>query len=111
MSLLKFCNQGGFPCLEVVATSESGTVTTYSFNNHPFRQTNRFYGGFFVKFPSAIDTSTNTVQFNTVGVSGSSLPVYTAAGDELAVTDLVSSGPQIRLFFYDRDSNRIQILN
>lgn len=111
MKWLTFVNQGGFPSIISTNTTTNGTVTTFSFNDHPYRQTNKFYGGFFVKFPNAItETGTNTVQFDTQGVGGSAVDVYAPDGDKLTVTDLTSSGQTVRLFFYDRDSNRVQLI-
>lgn len=111
MQQLKFVNQGGFPAIQSVNTSTTGTVTTFSFNNHPYRQSNKFYGGFFVKFPNPItETSTNTVKFDTAGVGGSSVDVYNYMGDALTISDLTSSAQTVRLFFYDRDANRVQLI-
>lgn len=110
-NILKFSNQGGFPCIEVTKVTTVGTVTTFSFNNHPYRQTNRFFGGFFVKFPNAVtETGTNTVQFDTQGVGGSAVSVYSNTGAALTVAGLTSTDQTIHLFFYDRDSNRVQLV-
>lgn len=78
MQQLKFVNQGGFPAIQTSNVTTNGTVTTFSFNDHPYRQTNRFFGGFFVKINSntADITDTNTVKFDTIGVGGSSVDVY-----------------------------------
>lgn len=109
--VLKFANQGGFPCIEVMNTSTTGTVTTFSFNEHPYRQSNRFYGGFWVKFPKAVtETSSNTVNFNTIGVGGSAVPVYTRDGEICTIAEFVSTDQTVHLFFYDRDSNRVQLI-
>ena len=63
---LKFVNQGGFPTIQSVSTTTSGTVTTFSFNEYPYRQTHRFSGGFGVKIPSAVaESTTKTVQCDT----------------------------------------------
>lgn len=111
MSALKFSNQGGFPLVEVVNISESGTVTTLNFNNHPYRLTNRFYGGFFVKVPQAVAAGgTNTLEFATIGVGGSNVPVYLPNGTQATAADIESTGPAIYLAFYDRDNNRIQLI-
>lgn len=108
---LRFSNQGGFPCIEVTNVNTVGTITTFSFNNHPLRQTNRFAGGFWIKFPNAVtETDTNTVQFETQGVGGSTVPVYSSNGAQLTVADLTSTDQAIHLFFYDRDSNRVQLI-
>uniref|UniRef100_A0AAU8MH08 Capsid protein n=1 Tax=Geladintestivirus 5 TaxID=3233137 RepID=A0AAU8MH08_9CAUD len=111
MELLKFVNQGGIPSIIVVGTNTIDTVTTFSFNNHPYRQTNRFYGFFVAKFPNAVtETSTNTVRFNTLGVGGSSIDVYSSTGAALTIADLTSTDQAVHLFFYDKDSNRVQLM-
>lgn len=111
MELLKFVNQGGIPSIIVVGTNTNGTVTTFSFNNHPYRQTNRFYGFFVAKFPNAVtETTTNTVKFDTMGVGGSTIDVYSTTGAALTIADLTSIDQAIHLFFYDRDSNRVQLM-
>lgn len=112
MTRLSFVNQGGFPSIQVVNTSTTGTVTTFSFNDHPYRQTNRFYGGFWVKFPDAVTVTpdTNTVQFDTQGVGGSAVPVYTVTGAQATVADFTSTAQAIHLCFYDRDSQRVQLI-
>lgn len=110
---LKFVNQGGIPAIQNTAVSTDATagVTTFSFNDHPYRQTNRFYGLFVVKFPNPISgTGTNTVKFDTQGVGGSAVDVYYTNGDKLTVSNLTSSAQTIHLFFYDRDSNRVQMI-
>lgn len=110
--ILKFANQGGFPCIECIAMNTVGTVTTFTFNNHPYRQTNRFSGGFWVKFPNAItETTTNTIQFDTQGVGGSTVSVYSNNGAALTIASLTSTDQTIHLFFYDKDSNRVQLIS
>lgn len=108
---LKFVNQGGFPAIQSVAETTDGSKTTFSFNDHPYRQTNRFYGGFFVKIPQVNATATgNLVYFDTQGVGGSSVPVYLYSGAQATVANFTSSKPQVRLCFYDRDNNVVQLM-
>lgn len=108
---LRFVNQGDFPAIQSVAETTSGTNTTFSFNSHPYRQTNKFYGGFFVKIPKVDATETgNAVYFDTVGVGGSAVPVYLYSGGQATIANFSSSGPQVRLCFYDRDNDRVQIM-
>ena len=110
---LKFVNQGGIPAIQSVAVNTNGTVTTFSFNNHPYRQTNRFYGFFVIKIDqdtSAI-TGTNTVQFDTQGVGGSTVDVYQPNGQISTVNKLTSLGQSVYLCFYDKDNNRVQIIS
>lgn len=109
---LKFVNQGGIPAIQSIAVNSDTTTstTTFSFNDHPYRQTNRFYGFFAVKFPNPITGSGNTVKFDTQGVGGSSVDVYYTNGDKLTMNNLASTAQTIHLFFYDRDSNRVQMV-
>ena len=110
---LKFVNQGGIPAIQTVAVNTVGTVTTLSFNSHPYRQTNRFYGFFVIRIDQDTSgiTSTNTVQFDTQGVSGSAIDVYQANGQIATINELTSLGQSVYLCFYDRDNNRVQIIS
>lgn len=110
MAQLKFSNREGIPNLEVVSVTSDGTNTTLSFNPHPYRLTNRFFGGFWVKVPNAVTTSTQPLFVNTIGVSGSSYPVYDITGAAATVAAIASSGPVVHEFFYDRDNDRVQII-
>lgn len=110
MAQLKFSNQGGMPNLEAVSVTSDGTNTTVSFNSHPFRFTNRFFGGFWVKIPQTVADGTEPLQFATVGEAGSTVPVYLPNGTQATVGDIESTGPAVYMFFYDRDNNRVQII-
>ena len=109
---LKFVNQGGIPAIQSVAVNTTNTVTTISFNAHPYRQTNHFYGVFAIKInqDTSSITSTNLVKFDTQGVVGSEIDVYQPNGQLATINELTSVGQSIYLCFYDRDSNRVQIL-
>lgn len=110
---LKFVNQGGIPAIQTVAVNTVGTVTTLSFNSHPYRQTNRFYGFFVIRIDQDTSgiTSTNTVQFDIQGVGGSAIDVYQANGQIATINELTSLGQSVYLCFYDRDNNRVQIIS
>ena len=108
MAFLRFSNRTGFPCIEAVSVTSDGTNTTVSFNPH--WGSNNFFGGFGVKIPQAVTTSTEPLQFTTIGVSGSTIPVYLANGAQATVANIASTGPAIYLLFYDRDNNRVQII-
>lgn len=112
MYWLKFVNQGGIPAIQNIAVTANDTdgYTTFTFNDHPYRQTNRFYGLFVVKFPNPITGSDNTVKFDTQGVGGSAVDVYYTNGEQLTVNNLASVAQTVHLFFYDRDSNRVQLI-
>lgn len=113
---LKFVNQGGIPAMQNIAVTDDATAETrtFSFNDHPYRQTHNFYGFFAVKFPNPITatetTGAYTVKFDTQGVGGSSVDVYYTNGEKLTVSNLASVAQTVHLFFYDRDSNRVQLI-
>lgn len=109
MAQMKFSNRTGFPNIEAVSVVSDGTTTTISFNPCSYLG-NDFYGGFWVKIPQAVTTSTEPVQFTTVGVSNSTVPVYLSSGTQATVADFVSTGPAIYLAFHDKDNNRVQLI-
>ena len=110
---LKFVNQGGIPAIQTVAVNTVGTVTTFRFNSHRYRQTNSFYVLFVIRIDQDTSgiTSTNTVQFDTQGVGGSAIDVYQANGQIATINELTSLGQSVYLCFYDRDNNRVQIIS
>lgn len=113
MALLKFANQSGFPCIEAVSVSSETSTLTVNFNPHGYRNSHLFYGGFWVKIPQAITTtsdSAKSLQFATVGVSGSTVPVYLANGSQATDGAIASTGNGVYLAFYDRDNNRVQLM-
>lgn len=103
-------NRLGIPLIEAQSVTSDGTNTTISFNNHVNINDN-FVGGFWVKFPQVLTSSTQPVLFATIGVSGST-PAYDSAGGVLTVADIASTkAPTYHLFFYDRVSNILQLIN
>lgn len=111
MAILRFSNRMGFPNLEATSVTSDGTTTTVSFNAHPFMLRNNFFGGFWVKIPQAVTTSTQPLQFTTTGVPNSTVPVYMPDGTQATVASIASTGPAVYLFFYDRDTNRVSRVN
>lgn len=109
MAQLKFSNRVGFPNLEAVSVVSDGTNTTVNFNPYNI-PTNTFFGGFWVKIPRAVTTSTEPLQFSTIGVSNSTVSVYLANGTQATVANIASTGPAIYLVFYDRDNKRVQLI-
>lgn len=112
---LRVSNRLGFPMLEVQSITEAtlpSTVTTFNFNDHPQRNSN-FYGGFFVKVPQNTTalTATNTIEFATLGINGSNLPLYKFDGAIVQASELSTTGGGILLCFYDKTSNRLQLVN
>lgn len=108
MAQLKFSNRYGFPNIEATSVTSDGTNTTVSFNPHT--NTNSFFGGFWVKIPQVVATSAEPLQFSTVGIANSTVPVYLNTGAQATVANIASTGQSIYLCFYDRDSNRVQLI-
>ncbi len=108
MALLKFSNRIGFPNIEAVSVTSDGTNTTVNFNPHTGGQ--NFFGGFWVKIPQTVVTGTEPLQFSTVGVSNSTVPVYLQTGAQATVANIVTSGGSVFLCFYDRDNNRVTLI-
>ena len=110
MTPIRFANRNGFPCIETTGNTLTTTASTYSFNSHPFVM-NHFYGGLFIKVtntPTAPETAV-PVQFTTTGVTGSTVAVLDAQG--VALTTSTFPGDGIYLGFYDRDTDKLQLLN
>lgn len=108
MAVLRFSNRIGFPNIEATGVTSDGTNTTVSFNPHTGSQ--NFFGGFWVKIPQAVTTSTEPLYFTTTGVSGSTVPVYLQSGAQATVASIVTTGGSVFLCFYDRDNNRVTLI-
>ena len=107
MTPLRYANRNGFPCLESTGATLSTTALTYNFNRHPFVN-NYFYGGFYVKLsdtPTAPSTAVPVI-FTTAG--GNATAVLDKSGTAVT-TATIADG--IYLAFYDRDSDKLQLLN
>jgi len=110
MAFLKFVNVGGIPAIEAVNVTRADGNITISFNPHQYRFTNRFYGNFNVYIPQAISNNGDALKFDTVGVPGSSVPVYKADGTQATDADITSTGLAVYTCFYNRDNNRVQLM-
>lgn len=106
---LKLLNTRGIPAIASVNVEAGTGTTTVSFNNHP-QMNNRFAGGFWVKIAQTLATGSNVIQFDTVGVANSTIPVYLPGGDQATAADFESDGKSVFLCFYDRDANYLQLI-
>ena len=103
-------NRGGFGKLEVKSITTSGTTTTFNFNDHPQRRI-AFDGGFWVKLPATDAlTQTNTVEFATLGILGSIIPVYVFGGRQATVADIKTTTGGVVECYYDASNNRLQLI-
>lgn len=103
-------NRLGIPLILVVGSSTDGTNTTFQFNNHVNIGDN-FIGLFLVKFPTLVTSSSQPVFFDTIGISGSSTPLYLKSGAQALVSNVASTtAPTYHLCVFDRESNRLQLI-
>lgn len=108
MAFLRFSNRNGFPNIEATSVTSDGTNTTVSFNPH--NGSRNFFGGFWVKIPQTVTTSTEPLYFTTTGVSGSTVPVYLSSGAQATAANIVTTGGSVFLCFYDLDNNRVTLI-
>lgn len=107
---LRVSNRLGFGKLEVQSVTTSGTVTTFNFNDHPQRRI-AFDGGFWVKLPATNAlTQTNTIEFATLGLVGSNIPVYVFGGRQATVADINTTSGGVVECYYDASNNRLQLI-
>lgn len=109
MTPLRYTNRNGFYCIESTNADLTSTGLTYTFNRHPFVN-NYFYGGLYIKIsdtPTAPTTAV-PVYFITSGLSNSQTAVLDKNGNAVT-TATIADG--IYLAFYDRDTNKLQLLN
>lgn len=110
VNLLRFVNRGGIPCLETVGVELTTSAETFSFNSHHNIGMN-FQGLFAVKVsgtPTAPGTAV-PINFTTIGVNGSTVPVYTASGAALTTANWPGNG--VYLFWYDRTTNITRLMS
>ena len=107
MAPLRFSNRNGFPCIESISTDLTTTALTYTFNRHPFVN-NYFYGGLFIKLSSTPTAPTTAVPVNFVTQGNSPIAVLDKEGNAVT-TATITDG--IFIAFYDRDTNKLQLLN
>ena len=109
---LRFANTRGFPMIEVQSVTTSGTIATFNFNDHPQRRGN-FFGGFWVKVPAITTTTTTaayTIEFATLGVTGSNVKLYFYGGTQATLGDLETDTGGVMLCFYDAVNGRLQVI-
>lgn len=109
-TILKTVNTRGIPALNADIITSDGTTTTVNFSPHRFVGAN-FSGLFVVRFPQAVTTSAEPVQFTTKDVANSTTALYLNTGAPATVAALTSTaGPTFHLFFYDKESGRLQLI-
>lgn len=112
---LRVSNRLGFGMLEVQSVTDAtlpANTSLFNFNNHPQRNIS-FFGGFFVKVPQNLNNETqdNLVEFATLDVPNSNIPLYLYDGTQAKISDINTTGGGIMLCFYDKVSNRLQLVN
>lgn len=106
---LRVSNRQGIPMMEAQTIIKSDGVVTFNFNDHPQRRIN-FFGGFWAKIPTTAGLDGNAkVEFATLGLLGSNLPLYLYNGNQATALDLSTTGG-ILLCFYDVTTNKLQAI-
>lgn len=103
----QYVNINGIPTIE--ARSINVTETSVDFKFHPDWDRRPFRGLILVNLPEAIPTGTTTTLPIRFSMAGTTSNVTVAGGDNLTVADLPGVG--IYLFYYDRFSDTLQLLN
>lgn len=107
MTPLRYSNRNGFPCIESIGANLTTTGLTYTFNRHPFVN-NYFYGGLFVKLNGTPTAPSTAVPVYFLTQNGPTTEVLNKAGVAMTTADIADG---IYLAFYDRDTNKLQLLN
>lgn len=108
---MKFVNRNGFPCVESKSvTSDGAGTTTITFNRHNYLITNYFAGGFWIKIAQTLANGSDDIVFTIDNLPSFTTPLYLSTGVQATAADLESDGNGVHLCFYDRDSNRLQLI-
>lgn len=107
MTPLRYSNRNGFPCIESTAATLTTTGLTYAFNRHPYVN-NYFYGGLFIKLTGTPTAPTTAVPVYFLTQGSNTTEVLDKNGAAIT-TATIADG--IYIAFYDRDTNKLQLLN
>lgn len=109
MSSIFMANRLGIPCIQSKAVSVTSSAVVFTFNAHP--QVNAYFQGIIaVKISNEFTAPTTAVkvQFATEGVANSTRDLVGVGGDSIMSDDWNGTG--IYLCFYDRSSEKLQLL-
>lgn len=107
MTPLRYSNRYGFPCIENVSTNLTTSELTYTFNRQP-QVNNYFYGGLFIKLNNTPEAPSAAVPVQFTTQNGPTISVLNKEGNAVT-TATITDG--IYIAFYDRDTNKLQLLN
>lgn len=102
-----FVNRFGTLVAETTGVTVSDTTVAYSFREHAFARTGR-RGTFLVNFVQAIPTGTTDTLPIVFVTNGVTMAVTKPGGEALTVADIAVPG--LYEFYFDKESNTIQIL-
>lgn len=103
----QYVNVRGIPTIMTRSVTVSDTSVDFKFN--PDWNSRPFRGLLLVNISEAIPTGTTTTLPIRFSMAGTTSNVTVAGGDNLTVADLPGVG--IYLFYYDRFSDTLQLLN
>ena len=103
----QYVNQRGIPTIQSRSVTVSDTSVDFKFN--PDWNSRPFRGLLLVKIADPIPEGTTTTLPIRFSMAGTTSNVSVAGGDNLTVADLPGVG--VYLFYYDRMTDELQILN
>lgn len=103
----QYANIRGIPCIQSRSVAVSDTSVDFKFN--PDWNSRPFRGLLLVNLADEIPTGTTATLPIRFSMAGTTSNVTLPGGDNLTVADLPGVG--IYLFYYDRMSDELQILN
>lgn len=108
-TFLKLVNTQGIPTIPSLNITVGTDKITFSLKPHRFVGAN--YSGFLVVRVTQTTTGDSTlpIYLDTVGMPETSIPVKGANG--VQITRAVWPGTGFRVFFYDRESNTLELIH
>lgn len=108
-TILKFVNGRGIPCIETIGVNVGTDAVTFQFNNHPFVSA-RFAGLIFVKISHTYTAPSSPlpIRFTTVGAATSTQDLIGTNNTPITSADFSNTG--VYGVFYDRDTNKMQLI-
>lgn len=110
MAIVKFANQRGIPCVESIAVNVGTDAVKFVFANHENLGYN-YQGLILVRIqqPFTQPSTAVKVQFVTEGVANSEQTLKNLDDADLTTADFHKTG--IYMFFYDRPTNKLQLVS
>lgn len=107
--MIRFANKNGIPCLEVQQVNVLADAVHFVVAQHPYME-NQFQGLLMIRVPQYTAPSTaQNIKIVTAGVANSAQPLLSVGDANVTSATLGSAG--VYLCFYDRPTNKLQLLS